>query len=253
MAGQKPFCGGGGLVLGAANASEADVVDDEDGDTGVATQALVVGIVSQARVEIVHQPMEAAIKDLDAGAASAHGDRFDDVTFTSATGPSEDDVLVSADEIELGELEDEGLVDGGLEIEIERFERGPLGQARIGEAAVDGPCEAVLDVASERSLDESEGGGPLFARPGEDLVERLAEAGKREDLDILSHAGLDEGGMGVGRLAHSGLVGSWLGGVSVGHGGGSSVAWVSLVLSHLAGADFVSAGGGSGGGGGGTS
>jgi hypothetical protein len=51
--------------------------------------------------------LELAAKNPHPGGAGAHGNRLGDVALAGAGGTGEEDVLVGADEVELGELEDD--------------------------------------------------------------------------------------------------------------------------------------------------
>jgi len=91
-----------------------------------------------------------------------------------------------ADEVQVGELEDEGLAQAGLERPVEGFEGLALGEAAGGDAALDAAGELVGGLLAEEALEERAGRRLLAARPGEVLVEVLAGVGQPEDVEVSS-------------------------------------------------------------------
>lgn len=125
----------------------------------------------------------------------------------------DDDVVVAADEIESSELEDEGLVERGLEVEVERLERLVLLEAAAVDAPPDALLELVRDFGAEDVLEQRRRAGAFAHGPRQELIELVEGAGQPEELEVSSEPLEDEvvvaGGVAAG-LA-----------VSLGHGDAS--------------------------------
>ena len=103
--------------------------------------------------------------------ARAHGERLEDVALAGAALAGDDEVVLPADEVEARELEDEGLVELGLEGPVERLEGLLLLQAARVDASRDALLELVRGLDPQDVLEERRRSGPLARRPRERLVE----------------------------------------------------------------------------------
>lgn len=177
--------GGGGLVLALLHLAEAYVVDDEQVGRGPALEPAFVGGVGQAGVEVVQEVDAAGVAHRHPGLAAAQGDGLEDVALAGAALPGEDEVLLATDEVEAGELEDDGLVELGLEGEVEGLERLAFGQAALVDAALDAPLDLVGGLGAEDVIEQRAGAGLLLRGPGEVLVEVLEGVGQPEDFEVL--------------------------------------------------------------------
>ena len=107
---------------------------------------------------------------------------------------------MAADEVEAGELEEEALVEGGLEVPVEGLEGLVLAQAAGGDAAGDAPFELAPDLGAEDVLEERGGACPLAGGPGEQFIELAEGVGQSEEDEVPSES--LEGEVGIrGRVA----------------------------------------------------
>ena len=113
------------------------------------------------------------------------------MALAGAGAAGDHEVVVAAHEVEACELEQEGLVERGLEVPLECLERLALDEP----ARVDAPDDALLELVSsleaEDMLDERGGTGALVAGPGEELVELVERAGRAEEFEVSSQPGDD--------------------------------------------------------------
>jgi hypothetical protein len=174
----------GRLVAALLDRAEADVVDDEEVGSGPPLEATWVGAVSEASMEVVEEVDAAGVAHPDALLAGPEGDGFEDVALARAAGASDDEVVVPMDEVELSELEDEGLVERGLEGPVERLEGLLFGKAAGLEAASDALLELVGCLDSEDVLEECGRAGALAGGPGQVLIELGQGARQSEERDV---------------------------------------------------------------------
>jgi len=73
-------------------------------------------------VEIVEQVDTAGVAQANTLLAGAPAEGLEQVALAGAGIAGDDEVVVAADEVEPRELEDDGLVERGLEVEVEGFE-----------------------------------------------------------------------------------------------------------------------------------
>jgi len=173
--------GRGGFVVALADLAEADVVDDEQGRPGPALEAGAVGVVGEAGVEVVDEVDAAGVADGDALLACLDDQGLEDVALARPRVAREDEVFVAADEVEAQELEDGGLVDAGLEREVEGLEGLALPEARALDAALDAVPEARLGLVVEDLAEPFGVAGALCEGAGEVGVEVLGDAVQSED------------------------------------------------------------------------
>lgn len=110
------------FVLRRAKGFEAEVVDDEQRDAGEVLEAPLEGIDGARGVE---RAEELALGGEQHVMAFTHGgvtERLGDVAFAGAAGPGDEDRDFFRNEAAGGELDDEGLVDGVVEVVIELLE-----------------------------------------------------------------------------------------------------------------------------------
>lgn len=96
--------GSGGLVVALAHMTETDIIDDEEARTYPGLEAPQVGVVGEAGMEVLKEVDAADIAHGDALLAGTEAYSLEDVTLPRPTVASEDDVLVSVDEVEGGKL-----------------------------------------------------------------------------------------------------------------------------------------------------
>ncbi len=82
----------------------------------------------------------------DALVAGAEAECFEDVALAGAALAGDDEVVVPTDEVETRELEDEGLVEGGLEVEVEGLESLALDESAVLDAPRDAAFGLVIDL-----------------------------------------------------------------------------------------------------------
>lgn len=170
--------GGSGLVVALLHLAETDVVDDEQLGCGPAVESLRVRAVGETGVEIVEQVPAHGVADRHLLLAGAERQRLHDVALPGAGLAGDDQVFGVADEVETGELEDESLVERGLEGPVEDLERLALGETAGRDAAFDSAGELVRGLFAEDALEQDAGRGVLTSRPGEMPVDVFAGVGE---------------------------------------------------------------------------
>lgn len=158
---------GGGFVGASLDLPKADIVDDQEGRARPALEAAGVGTVGEAGVEVVEEVDAARVADQDSLLAGTQAERLEDMALASAVVAGDHEVVMAAHEVEAREFEDEGLVEGRLEVPVEGLE----GLALDEPAGVDAPDDALLKLVSglkaQDVLKERGGTRALVGGPGE--------------------------------------------------------------------------------------
>ena len=168
---------GGRLVAPLLDLSQSDVVDDEQGGCGPGLESARIGAVGEARVEVVEQVDAARVAHADPLLTCAEAEGFEDVALAGAGLSGDDEVVASSNEVEPGKLEDECLVELGLEIPIEGFERLSFHESTAVDASRDALLELARGLETEDVLEQGRGAGTLAGRPRESLVELVEGEG----------------------------------------------------------------------------
>ena len=193
----------GRLVAALLYLAETDVVDDQERGASPALESAGVGAVGEAGVEVVEQIDAAGVAHGDAQLAGTQPEGLEQVALAGAVGAGDHEVVVAVHEVEPGELEDEGLVDAGLEGPVEGLEGLALNQPAAVDAAADALLELVRGFETEDVLEERGRAGALVSRPGEALVEIGEGLRQAEELEVSSEPGED--GLVVAGSAVAGL------------------------------------------------
>jgi len=93
------------------------------------------------------------------------------VAFASAALAGDDEVIATTDEVESTELDEEGLLDTGLEVPVEGFEGFALEETTGLDAVGDAAFALVVDLDSENVLEQSGVSWTVVGGPVEQLVE----------------------------------------------------------------------------------
>jgi len=212
--------GGGGLVVALADLAEADVVDDDQVGSGPRAKSTWIGVVGEACMQVVQQIDAAGVADANALLAGTQRKGLEEVALAGAGLSGDDQVVVALDEAQATELEDEALVDSGLEVEVEGFEGLALVEAAVVDTTLDASLGLGGDLAAQDVLEEHGMSGALAKGPVEQLVEVGQDMGQSEELQVPAES--DEDLFGI-ELELAGRGGSWRGAVgrSFSHGGGS--------------------------------
>jgi len=137
-------------------------------------------------MEVVKEVDAARVAQTDALLAGAHAERLEQVALAGAGIAGNHHIVVAADEVESSELDDHGLVELGLEVEVERLECLVLLEA----AAVDAPGDALLELVrglgAEDVLEQRGRARPLAHGPRETVVELVECARQSEELEVSS-------------------------------------------------------------------
>jgi len=177
---------GGGLFGAPLDLAEAHVVNDQERRTSPALEVTSVGAVSETRMEIVDQVDAPGVAHVDPLLARAQGKGLEDVTLAGAVVAGDHEVVVATDEVEAGELEHEGLIEGGLKVPVERLECLSLEES----TGVDAPGDALLELVggfeAEDVLEERRGARALVGSPRKQLIELDERAGQSEEFDVSS-------------------------------------------------------------------
>ncbi len=209
---------GGWLVGAPLDVAEADIVDDEEVRTRPAVEATRVGPIGETGVKVVEQIDAARVAHADALFTGAQAEGLEDVTLAGAVVAGDHEIVVAAHEVEAGELEDERLVEAGLEVPVEGLERLALDEPAGVDAPYDPLFELVRGFDAEDVLEERGSAWALVRGPRESLVELVERAGQAEELEVASEPGADG-------VVVAGSAVSWLGSggsASLGHAG---VSW----------------------------
>ena len=113
---------GGGLVAGAFDLAEADVVNDEELSTRPAAEAVRVAAVGETCVEVIEQVDAAGVADNDLALTGAKRDGLEQMAFAGAALTSKENILVLVEEAQAGDGFDGGAIELGLKCPIEGFQ-----------------------------------------------------------------------------------------------------------------------------------
>jgi hypothetical protein len=204
---------GGGLVLALLDLPETDVVDDEQIGSCPGLEAARVGAVSEASVEVVEQVDTSCVAHGELLLASAAPEGLEDVALAGAARAGDHEVVVSAHEVEVGELGYEGLVESGLECPFKGLESLVLSQAADLDAASHALFELSSGLRTKDALEQRGGTWTLSQRPAERVIEPVERGGQAEE-GKMSPESLEDFVSGVGSFG----VGS-NGAASLGHVG----------------------------------
>jgi len=86
--------------------------------------------------------------------ASCLTDALDQITLTHATLADEDQILISADEVALGQCFDLRAIDGGIEVPIELTERLEIAEPGIVDPPFDAPLTAQTGLIGKQPMQE---------------------------------------------------------------------------------------------------
>jgi hypothetical protein len=124
---------------------------------------------------------------------------------------------VAAHEVEAGELEDERLVEGGLEVPVERLEGLALDEAAADDPPDDALLELVRGLEAEDVVEQLCDAGAFAGSPREEVVELVEGADQSEEVEVASEP--SEDGVVVAGPALAGPGAGWV--ASLGHAGDS--------------------------------
>lgn len=204
----------GRLIAALLDLAEADVVNDQEIGASPGLEAAGIGAIGEAGVEIIKEVDAAGVAHGEALFAGTECEGLEDVALAGAALAGDDEVVVAADKVEAGELEDERLVEARLEVPVEDLEGLALDKAAGVDAAVDALLELMCSLGTEEVLEEGGGAGALAGGPDEVRVELVERVGQAEEVEVSSEASGDE-------VVVAGSVGSGFGDgfvTSLGHG-----------------------------------
>ncbi len=181
----------GGLVVVLADLAEADVVDDQQVGASPGLESHRIGVVCKSGVQVGEQVGAASEAERDALDAGAKAEGLENVALAGAALAGDDEVVVTADEVETCQLEDEGLIEGGLEVEVEGLERLVLDETAVANAPRDARLGLVVDLGGEDVLEPRAVTGPLTSGPSQQLVEGAEGVGEAEVGEMPAEA-IDE-------------------------------------------------------------
>src|SRR5207248_1422040 len=154
-------------------------------------EALGVGAVGEARVEIIEEIDAAGVAYGELLLAGAQAQGHEDVALAGAALAGEDEVLLATDEAEAGELQDEGLVEGGLEGPVEGAEGLALAEPTCRDAALDAALQLEGGFRREHAQEKGAGCRLVRKREAEVLVEDREGVVQAEEREVSSEL-LDE-------------------------------------------------------------
>ncbi len=176
------------LVTALSDLAEADVIDDEEIGTRPALEAARVRSVGEPGVQVVEEIDAACVAHGDALFARAQTEGLEDVALAGAALAGDDEVVVPPHEVEARELEDEGLVDGRLEVPLECLEGLFVDESARVDAAADALLELLGGLESEDVFEQRGRAGALVRGPREALVELGQRARQSEELQVPSQS-----------------------------------------------------------------
>jgi hypothetical protein len=141
------------FIAALLDLAESDVIDDQKVWARPGLEAAGVGAIGEAGVEIIEEVDATGVAHGEALFAGAKREGLEDVALASAGLAGDDEVVVTADEVEAGELEDKGLVEAGLEVPVERLEGLALDEATGVDTAADAQLELVGGLGAEQVLE----------------------------------------------------------------------------------------------------
>src|SRR5439155_20122678 len=172
-------------ILGAGGAQrfEPEVVEDEQVRPRVAREPGVTGAVGTTAGEVGEHLVGAHEEDLMAAATGFVREGLGEVALADTGRAEHQDALVARDELAGGEVEDLGLVEFGIETEVEALER--LGGIEGGAAQAQAQLAlgAPLDFVVQQHGEEVDEGGLLLDGLAIADVERLEDAGQAQGAE----------------------------------------------------------------------
>jgi hypothetical protein len=164
------------IGLGGLEAEISELVDHDDVEARPTLEEALRAAVGLRLKESIDEILRIDEQPGLAADESAQKDRFSEVTFSCACLAAEDDVGAVVKAPELSELEDDTLVEGGLEAEIEALERRSIGEAGVLDAIVGGAVNSGDELLIGKSEEESRKAGPGLLGTEEMLIENLCHA-----------------------------------------------------------------------------
>lgn len=218
----------GRLIAALLDLAEADVVNDQELGADPGLEAAGVGAIGEAGVQIVEEIDAAGVAHGEALFAGTEREGLEEVALAGTALASDDEVVVAADEVEAGKLEDERLVETGLEVPVEDLEDLALDETTGVDAAADALLELVRGLGTEEVLEKRGGAGTLASGPDEMRVELVEGMTQAEEVEVSSEASGDE-------VIVAGAVGSGFGDRLVDSLGHEEVSWVSDRVARVSG------------------
>lgn len=182
----------GRFIAALLDLAKANVVDDQEIGAGPGLETAGVGAIGEAGVEIIEEIDTAGVAHREALFAGTEREGLEEVALAGAALAGDDEVVVAADEVEAGELEDERFVEAGLEVPVEGLEGLALDEAAGVDAAADALLELVRGLGAEEVLEQCGGARTLVGGPGEMRVELVEGVGQAEEVEVSSEASGDE-------------------------------------------------------------
>jgi hypothetical protein len=122
-------------------------------------------------MQVVKKVDATRVPHADALLAGTKREGLKEVTLTCPRLTGDYNVVVPAHEVEVGELENHGFVDAGLESPVEGFKGLSLDKAAAVDATVDAVLELVCHLDTEHVLEQHGHVGALLGGPGEMCIE----------------------------------------------------------------------------------
>jgi hypothetical protein len=213
-------------VLGAGRAEglQAEIVKDQQGGAGVAGEAVLVGAVGAAPGEVAEHLVGGHAEDLIAAATGFVGEGLRHVALAHAGRAVHQDRFMARDELTGGEVKDLGLVELGVEAEVEAFEGLGGIEGGAAQAQPERALGAALDLVLQERGEEVDEGGLLLDGLTIPDVERLEDAGQAQGAEHwgelmgqFHEADLLSSGPGSGKKVVQGR--TWRGGTAGAAGG----------------------------------
>ena len=145
---------GGFRADGAFGAIEAKFVNDQQAELGIEANAVVDGLVGQSRGEVFEQFAAGDVADALFEHARGQADALDQPAFSQAGLADEDDVLLAADEVALGQGFDLQPGDGGIEVPVEAVKRQRFAEVGVLDEAFDAALAAQAGLVGEQPMQE---------------------------------------------------------------------------------------------------
>ena len=133
---------------------EAKFVNDQQRELGVEANAVVDGLVGQGGGEVFEEFAAGDVTDMLFEHAGRQANALDQPAFSQAGLPDEDDVLLAADEVALGQGLDLQAWDGRVEVPVEGAQRERFAEVGVLDETFDAALAAQAGLIGEQAMQE---------------------------------------------------------------------------------------------------
>jgi len=173
---------------------EAQFVNEQKIGRGIQFELLGEALVGEAREQVGEHVSGGGVAAAIELLAADEKKGFGQMALAGAGVASEDKPLLSGYEVQGGQLEDMGLVEAGLEVEVEIGEKLTFDEARLLDATFDAALGAGVGLDGEQPFQELGGRQSVVSRVGELLVKDLPDLAQLQREEVVLDPGQGLGG-----------------------------------------------------------